>query len=357
MQPIYAINLIISLVILIILFKGIFKFYNEKDIRILSLLFAFLSCIYAVFISLFILWFLEIIKYNSTDFLYILSFLAAFQSIIFFSISYYFTRNKNNFFFLGIFLLIAFSYFLHLNFSNILISVSFLLILIVFIKFTLDDNYKKIGYAAIVFSSIMLLFQLILIIVLNQPYFFSIIYNIAFLFFLLIFSQQMINKKLKFKEYLPKKQRPYFFNFFQFFIFIVVLTNFIFIGTISVHELGHLAASQFYDCEYRRIVYEKGIPHTDLLCQNLPNKTFLIIGGVLLPFVAALLLFLAGGKFMKETSLLIVGFNLIASYRDFLDLGISENISIFIVFFGIFILILGLALLAKSRTEINYTSF
>jgi hypothetical protein len=203
----------------------------------------------------------------------------------------------------------------------------------------------------------MLLLQLIIVFNPNLVYIFSILYNIFFLCFILILSKEIINKKLKLKEKLLKKQRPYLFNFFQFFIFIVVLTNFVFIGTISVHELGHLTASQFYDCQYRRIVYEQGIPHTDLLCQDIPNKTFLILGGVLLPFLAAFLLFIAGGKFMKETSLLIVGFNFIASYRDFLDLGLSENISVFIVFFGIFMLILGLALLAKSRTEISYISF
>jgi hypothetical protein len=238
-----------------------------------------------------------------------------------------------------------------------LIAVSFLLILIVFVNFILDKNYKKIGYAVIIYSSTMLLFQLMIIFNLNLVYLFSIFFNIGFLCFLLVFSKQIVNRRLKPREKIPPRQRPYFFNFFQFFIFIVVLSNFIFIGTISVHELGHLAVSQFYDCQYRRIVYEEGIPHTDILCQDLPGNTFLILGGVILPFIAAFLLFIAGGKFMKETSLLIVGFNLIASYGDFLDLGISQNISIFIVFLGIFILIFGLALLAKSRTEISHISF
>ncbi len=70
-----------------------------------------------------------------------------------------------------------------------------------------------------------------------------------------------------------------------------------------------------------------------------------------MPAVIAVLLLIVGGIFIKDMAILIIGFNLIFSYRDFIELGISENIVMTSVIFGTLFIIGGIMMLAKSRTE------
>jgi hypothetical protein len=70
-----------------------------------------------------------------------------------------------------------------------------------------------------------------------------------------------------------------------------------------------------------------------------------------LPILIAILLYFAGGTFIRELSLLIIGFDFIISYQDLLDLGISKNLSIFLSIIGGILILLAIGLLAKSRTS------
>jgi hypothetical protein len=144
----------------------------------------------------------------------------------------------------------------------------------------------------------------------------------------------------------------YLFDFLRYFVFIIILTNFIFIGVLAVHEGGHFLISKLNpDCTLERIVYEGGLPHTEILCNNSVSSTNKIIfGGIFIPIIIALLLFFGGGTFMKEISLLIIGFNILISYKDFMDLGFSQNISTFFSIFGGIVILLAIGILAKSRT-------
>ncbi|MCX6750027.1 MAG: hypothetical protein NTZ83_01065 [Candidatus Pacearchaeota archaeon] len=105
------------------------------------------------------------------------------------------------------------------------------------------------------------------------------------------------------------------------------------------------------NCELERIVYEGNLPHTEILCNDSVNSmNKIIFGGIFLPVIVALLLFFGGGTFMKEISLLIIGFDILISYKDFIDLGFSQNISTFFSIFGGVIILLAIGILAKSRT-------
>jgi hypothetical protein len=148
------------------------------------------------------------------------------------------------------------------------------------------------------------------------------------------------------------KKNYYIFDFLRYFIFIIILTNFIFIGTLAIHEAGHFFVSKLSpDCDLERIVYEGKLPHTEILCNNYAESMDKIIfGGIFLPVIVAFLFFFGGGTFMKETSLLILGFNILISYKDFIDLGFSQTISTFFSMFGGGIIFLAIAILAKSRT-------
>jgi hypothetical protein len=179
---------------------------------------------------------------------------------------------------------------------------------------------------------------------------FTFISSTTFLIFLIYFLNHLkIHPPQITKN--PEKKENYFLTFVKYFIFIIILTNFVFIGTIGIHEFGHFSVSKLYDCEYRHIVIQEQTAFTELLCQNLPTNFYVLLGGILLPFFVAFLLFISGGKFIKEIAILMTGFNLLASYKDLSDLGLSDNIILTSIILGILTLILGIALLAKSKTE------
>jgi len=180
-----------------------------------------------------------------------------------------------------------------------------------------------------------------------------LISNSFFFIFLFFFSLDI--KKFSFSSFEKKlklKKTYYIFDFLRYFIFLVILTNFIFIGVLAVHEGGHFLMSKLNpDCNLERIVYEGGLPHTEVLCnENSVSMDKIILGGIFLPILLALLLFLGGGTFMKEISLLILGFDLLVSYKDFMDLGFSTVLSTFFSIFGGIIILLAVGILAKSRT-------
>jgi hypothetical protein len=119
-----------------------------------------------------------------------------------------------------------------------------------------------------------------------------------------------------------------------------------------VHEFGHLLTSSQSDCKEAKIVYElNGLPHTEIKCDDTSMKNRWILGGILFPFIIALLLFISGGKSIKELALQIVGFNMIISYLDLISLNLSEAIATFALVLGIILAVFSLALLVKSRVE------
>jgi hypothetical protein len=155
-----------------------------------------------------------------------------------------------------------------------------------------------------------------------------------------------------FEEKIKLERNSYLFDFLRYFVFIIILTNFIFIGVLATHEGGHFAVSKLTpDCSLEKIVYEGNLPHTEILCDNSSGSMDkILLGGILLPILVALLFFFGGGMFMKEIALLIFGFDILISYKDFLDLGFSQGISTFFSIFGVIVILLAIGLLAKSRT-------
>ena len=237
------------------------------------------------------------------------------------------------------------------NFLSFSLIASALFTLLIFLEFTfLDDKYKRVGYFGILYASISIILNLLLFLNPHNVYTFSLISGFFFFLFSFFFFKDLHNINL---ENTPryKKEKSYFFILLAHLIFIITLTNFVFIGTIGIHEFGHYGSSKFYDCDYQKIVYDGNFFHTEILCRSLEGNVFVILGGVLLPFVLALLLFFIGGKFMKEIAILISGFNFIAISRDLADLGVSENFVFLSIFCGVLLLIYGLYSLAKSKTE------
>ena len=185
----------------------------------------------------------------------------------------------------------------------------------------------------------------------GEPYLFSLFSNIVFFFLMISFLKDLKKHPPLHREYFKYRKNSVFLAFLRYFIFILILTNFVFIASIAIHEFGHFTVAKFYNCEYNKIVYDDSFPHTETLCKDLENNSLVVLGGVLLPFFISGILFIIGGKFIRDISLLITGFNLIASNRDLLEMGFSDNLIMAAVVLGIILLIAGISMLARSRTE------
>jgi hypothetical protein len=300
------------------------------------------------------LWFFDFLKYRANDFEFIYSLAILVQSLLLFIIIYLFSGNKKLFYFLFFYLMVFLSFFYNaFNFLYLFLITSFLLTLLFFIGLLYkSDFYKKISYLGIIYSFVSLFLFFLLLFNIGEAYTFSLFSN--FLFFILTIQiLEILSKNPPLHKNYSSYGRTdsYFVTFFRYFIFILILTNFVFIATIAIHEFGHFTVAGFYDCEYKRIVYEKNFPHTEVLCRELTNRNWVTLGGLLSPFLISLFLLIVGGKFIKDISLLIIGFNLIASNKDLLDLGFSENLVMASIIAGILFLIFGIVMLARSRTE------
>jgi hypothetical protein len=351
MKFLFLLNGILYLVIFLFFLLKFIKNYEKSTVKV-ARSFSFIGLIYFLISLSSILWFFDILNYVENDFLFLYAVALILQSLILFRVIYLFSQNKRLFYFLGFYLIILFSFLFSMNsFLNLSLIASSLFILLIFIEFTfLDECYKKSGYFGILYATISIIFNLILFLGKGNVYFFSLIFGIFFLVFAYLFLSDLekfpLNCPLKFR-----KERSYLFTLLGHLIFIITLANFVFIGTIAIHEFGHYGASKFYDCDYQKIVYEGDFFHTEILCSSLGNNLGVVLGGILLPLVLALVLFFIGGSFMREVAFLVFGFNLISISRDLSDLGVSDNLAFISIFCGILALIYGLFLLAKSKSE------
>lgn len=353
MKIIFLINFLVSLTIFLFLLKGFFKHYrNKRTGRIVQNL-LIIGFLYLVLAGVSLLWFFDVLVYNSGDYLAIYSILIIIQSLLLFGAVFLFSLNKNLFYFLFLYLMSFFSLFSPIfNFFILSLIASFLLTLVLFVYLSSrKDVYRKAGYVGILYSIISLVFQVFLLIGTEDMHLFSLVSNLLFLILIFNLIKDLKKYPLLHLEYFQNKEKPYFLILLRHFIFIVVLTTFMFIGTIGIHELGHLVISKFYDCEYGRIVYEGDFLRTEILCKNFPDNIFILLGGILIPVLLAVVLFTIGERFIRGVSLLIIGFNLIASNKDFSDLGISDNFVVLSLFIGAIFLIMGIIMFAKSRVN------
>jgi hypothetical protein len=109
--------------------------------------------------------------------------------------------------------------------------------------------------------------------------------------------------------------------------------------------------AKFYDCDSKLVYQVGGYPHTEILCNDLSAIVPTTLFGSILPLVVGLLLIFAGGKFLRAISLLIIGFDLVSSYMDFLGIGLGYNLSFGCMLLGMAFLIMGIVLLAKSKID------
>lgn len=318
--------------------------FNSKEIPLIVL-----GIVYLVFTITLILWITSTLTFQSSDLLIVISTILIIQAICILAILYKIRKNRK--IYLG---LIPLAFLIPLvihapKFLHLTIPTSFFIILITFLTTTSING--KTTRCLILYTSISLFLYLFAILWQNLISTFALISTILFLIFTIPFLK-FLQQTAHNHYFPPSAPESPLIHFLKHFVFIIIITNFIFIGTVSVHEFGHLLASSSSGCEETKIVYElQGLPHTEINCADLSNKNRWTLGGILLPITVAIFLFFAAGKFIKELSLQIIGFNLMISYLDFMALGISKTIATFISVSGVALTIFSLALLIKSRVE------
>jgi len=221
---------------------------------------------------------------------------------------------------------------------------------IIAINLKLKNNFKSSGSLGMIYCIISIIFQFLILFLRLEPYIFSLISELLLFVFLSIFLNELKSNPIRTYKTIKTKKKSYFKLFFKSFLFIIIIANILFIGTIGIHELGHFTLSRIYSCENVKIIFEGGSPYTEALCKNSSIQRILLLGGFL-PFIIALFLFIFGGKLLKDISILMTGFNLIVLYDDFVGLGISNNLIIFSILIGIIVLVIGIMLLAKSSVN------
>ena len=347
---------LISLFILAVIIFYVYKNRENKNYRRIWIYLLLLGLVIFVFLFISLLWFFNIVDYFHNDFIIIFSFLVLIKTIILYLLFYSFLKTKKIFLLLFVYLSLLIipifsSFFIKTTFSLLLISISFLLMLLIFIKFYLIDSLKDLGKIGIIYSSLSLIFHFSLFVSPSQIILFFLFSEILFLLFLIKLFGKMEDKKYYFSHTSYKTKSSYLIDLLRHFIFILVFVGIIFVAVSSIHELGHMSVSKFYGCDYQRIIYEQGILYTEILCSELFGNVMVILGGFLLPVIISILLFLGGGKLIKEVAILILGFNLIISYKDFIELGISKNVAIFSSIIGCLLVLIGIGLFSKSRAE------
>jgi hypothetical protein len=140
-----------------------------------------------------------------------------------------------------------------------------------------------------------------------------------FLIFVYFFTQSLPQRSIKTGDTFLRQETKTLL-FIKYFVFILVITNFSLISTIGVHELSHVVTARLYDCESRSIFYEQGnYPYSEIVCDDLSGKTLITLSGPIIPVLIGIILFFIGGILMRAIALLVMGFNLIASYKDFYE--------------------------------------
>jgi hypothetical protein len=347
-------NILVSLGISVFLIINFAKSIKEHNLRKIFFSFFLIALGFLLLSTIFSSWLFNISSYNPYDLLFIHSIIIFFEAILLLIIIYSLRKNKRIFYLLFIYLIFIMALFIGLDFSNFLLISSLVLIMILFIILMALPNFRRSSKFAILYSSISLFLQILLLFQNQFSPVVSFISNMFFFIFLFFFLSDIKKLPQIFFERrtLRLMHNHYLFDFLRYFVFIIILTNFIFIGVLAVHEGGHFFISRLTpDCGVNRIVYEGGLPHTEILCNNsITSTNKIIFGGIFFPILIALLLFFGGGTFMKEIALLIIGFNILISYKDFIDLGFSQSISVFFSIFGGIVILLGIGILAKSRT-------
>ncbi|RMD67989.1 hypothetical protein D6817_00035 [Candidatus Pacearchaeota archaeon] len=319
------------------------------------------------FVKLAIIWFAQLVflvalsgwtlfgvEFNSHSFLTIFSLVLVAQTLALAEILNSFRQDKTirNLTWLYI-LALALSLLSLSNFPTYFIILSFLftLLLASFIPL-ICTRAEGMFYTGLIYSLASLALIFLKLFSLLSPAYFTLFSNTLFLLFILFLVKELTYFKFQPKERFLGREQNYFLLFIRYFIFILVMTNFIFIATIALHELSHSLAAMFYGCESKAVIYSgEAYPYSEIICNDLNGKLVIALAGPLVPLLVGIALLFVGGRIVSSLGLLTIGFNLIASTRDFSEIGLDQSMALAAIATGAIVLLFAVIMLAKARIE------
>lgn len=349
-MPLNILHLLNGTTQLIIAIFGIVILYTslkKKRCRIASFVGA-IGIFYLIFSLLNLSWFSGILEASFNDFIIINSLFISIISVLFLFVAYKLTNNKNLMYLLVIFLITLVAlYSIFYNFLLInFISLLFLLILFLDLEFFSHRYLRIVGIAGIFYCIISLSF--LVFIYLGNKLELTFMPDILMVYVFYNLMQHTKSCERRIRHILKKTPLP--LQVIKFFLFIAALTLFMMFGTLAIHEIGHALTAKFYGCSYSAVVYQSGyFPYTDVGCSNKPNNWVILIGGMGLTSALALIFFLTGDEFIKYTSYLIFALGIIIASKDFIELGLSQNI-----IFVLYVIAIILIILSISKIVIFY---
>lgn len=353
MNILFFVNGLVMLAISFVIIFSFFKYRSLHNVTKVTSRLSIISLLYIVPVVLSFFWFFGFLEYEPTDFLLIYSSLLFFQTFVLFYSFRFLLRDKGIVYLLFSYLLTVFAVFISFKIFLIAVSIfSFFLTIILFVLFSYEaPKFGKAARYGIAYSGISVIANIILIFGVQNYYLFSTISNGLFLVFLFYFLRDIRQYPFNFLRSLAK-ERSYLSLFIDYFTFVFVLTTLVLMATVGVHEMGHVLASNYFGCDSRTILFEDGqYPYTEILCPDGSMKIYSLLAGPVLPVIIALALLVFGGKFTKEAGILMIGFDFLASYKDFLELGVSMSLVVASVVIGMIFLFLGIILISKNRME------
>lgn len=350
MNYLFTIYAIVSLAIVSFLAARAVKLYlKDKLTRQLAWFFS-IGCGYIILLVISALWASGNLEYISRDLSIIYSLILIFQTAALLIISGNATGKKRISYFLALYAMAAIFFVVSLDYFSyfaLIISLALNLLLAFGFIFAYKD-YRWEGYLLAIYASVSLI--LILLLGGHNILISSLVSMALFLVFIYYFARKI--ESHVFVKHADEGEENYIFTFIRYFVFIIVITCIMLVSTIAVHELGHVAAAKYYGCEFTTVLFvEDKYPHTEVICSDEGAIFWTSLFGVILPILIALILFIIGGSFIRDISLLMLGFNFVAAYRDLHNTGMSGSLIISILVLGLIIIALSVILLARSRVE------
>lgn len=330
----------------------LFKSYKSEKVKNVLKLFSINALGYFILVMLSLIWFTNTNYYAPHDYLTILSICIIVQTFLFYRIVSQVSPDKViKYGFVSYITILVFSFLFYQYIAFISLTSSFLLLLLLFVHLLLTSPLAKRCASWGIIYTIASLFSISLLIVkAGDPIYYAIVSGMLMILSFYYLLKDLSEHDIEYGVQRKKKEENIILSFFRYFVVVIVLTNLIFISTVSIHEFSHASIAQLYGCDSRIILYDaQTYPHTEIFCDSPRTSMKVIMAGVLLPLIVAILLVLVKEEYMREIALLMVGFNLLLSYLDLRDLGFSSNITSSALALAIMLIVIGVILLVKAK--------
>ncbi len=337
-DTIFALNGIITLAVMVMCFISYFLLcsLDRRACRAANTL-GVLGIFYAMMVIIYGAWTFGLLPFTEQDFIIMNTTLTIVTSSILLYTIFILTNEKRLLYVLFIFCasIVAINFSLA-SFYPITLIASDLINIIVFLELIISPHItlKKAGYAGICYAVSLGVFTAFLfssssISTGRLPWFIPQTFFFLVLFF--IHTDIRTAGIHPQKNDVPFRQNSiiaYILTFLKFAVYISALLSFGILSTIALHEMGHALVAQYYGCSHvRAVVYDIiNPPHTEIICQNQYNDTFISLGGVIATTIIGLLLFASGNAFIQGIAFFIAGVGFLIGYSDLKGIGTSGNV-------------------------------